>query len=70
MCEWLLRLAPCAAPLLAMMPCVLHTYLLLVRRRLEDLLNIPSHVQLLQHLIALIQDKVLDALCEELLLAD
>jgi len=34
-----------------------HHHLLLVGRVLEDLLHVPSHVHLLQHLVALVQHK-------------
>ena len=37
-------------------------YLLLVGGEAEDILNVASHVQLLQHLVALVQNEMLDVL--------
>ncbi len=39
-----------------------HHHLLLMRGHLEDLLDISSHVQLLKHLVAFVEDEVLDFL--------
>jgi hypothetical protein len=47
-----------------------HHHLLLMRRLLEDGLHISSHVQLLQHLIALIQHESLQLVQLQLLLID
>jgi hypothetical protein len=46
-----------------------HHHLLLVRGGLEDLLHVTAHVELLEHLVALVQDKVLDVLGDEVLVA-
>ena len=45
-------------------------HLFLVGRLSEDLLNVAAHVQSVQHFVALVQDKVLDALEVEGLGAD
>lgn len=42
--------------------CREHHDLLVVRRKLENLLNIPPHGKCLKHLVALIKNKVLDML--------
>ena len=47
-----------------------HHHLLLVRSGSEDLLDISPHVQLLQHLVALVQDEMLQILQWELLALD
>ena len=47
-----------------------HHHLLLVRRGLEDLLHVLAHVELLEHLVALVQDKVLQVLQGKLLGTD
>lgn len=39
--------------------CAEHEHLLVVRRRAEHFLNVASHIELLQHAIALVQNKVL-----------
>mmetsp|Transcript_28086 Transcript_28086/g.68097 ORF Transcript_28086/g.68097 Transcript_28086/m.68097 type:complete len:241 (-) Transcript_28086:832-1554(-) len=46
-----------------------HHDLLLVRCRLEDLLHILAHVELFQHLIALIENEVLDTLRVQIFVA-
>merc|ERR1712227_263301 len=47
-----------------------HHHLLLIRSGAEDLLNISSHVQLLQHLVTLVQNKVFQILQTQLLTLD
>merc|ERR1719507_2643923 len=47
-----------------------HHHLLLVGSRAENLLHVASHVQLLKHLVTLIQDKVLQILQRKLLGSD
>merc|ERR1719341_2274388 len=44
-----------------------HHHLLLMGSRTENFLHVTPHVQLLQHLVALIQDKVLQVLQRKLL---
>mmetsp|Transcript_5810 Transcript_5810/g.12664 ORF Transcript_5810/g.12664 Transcript_5810/m.12664 type:complete len:340 (+) Transcript_5810:682-1701(+) len=44
-----------------------HHHLLLMRGRLEDLLHVLAHVELLEHLVALVEDEVLDVLGDEVL---
>mmetsp|Transcript_23196 Transcript_23196/g.59619 ORF Transcript_23196/g.59619 Transcript_23196/m.59619 type:complete len:325 (+) Transcript_23196:629-1603(+) len=46
-----------------------HHHLLLVRRELEDVLHVLAHVELLEHLVALIEDEVLDLAEVEVLVA-
>ena len=47
-----------------------HHHLLLVRRVLEDLLHVLAHVELLEHLVALVEDEVLDVRRDEVAVAD
>merc|ERR1719273_1574075 len=47
-----------------------HHHLLLVGSRPEDLLHVPPHVQLLQHLVTLVQHEMLQVLQWELLALD
>ena len=47
-----------------------HHDLLLVRSGSEDLLDVPPHVQLLQHLVTLVQDEMLQVLQWKLLALD
>lgn len=47
-----------------------HHDLLLVRRRLEDALDVAAHVELLEHLVALVEHKLLELGDVEVLLVD
>jgi len=47
-----------------------HHNLLLMRSGLENILNIPSHIQLLQHLVTLVQNKVLGVFQVQLAASD
>ena len=47
-----------------------HHHLLLVGSGPEDLLDVPPHVQLLQHLVALVQNEMFQILQWELLALD